>query len=97
MQPKHNPGRVGMRECSAYCIPSLTCIKGDIVETVDKIIAVVQDLGFPVACVIALFWLLYKEMQDRKNRDVKFTELIERNTAAISSLESLVKSLHKEE
>lgn len=64
-------------------------------ETVEYILAAVRELGFPVACVIALFWLLYKEMQDRKNRDVKFTELMERNTAAITSLEALVKSLHE--
>lgn len=63
-------------------------------EIVEYIVKIVQDLGFPVACVVSLFWLLYREMQDRKNRDVKFAELLERNTAAITSLEALVKSLH---
>lgn len=63
-------------------------------ETIEVIITGVRELGFPIASVIALFWLLYKEMQDRKNRDVKFTELLERNTAAITSLETLVRSLH---
>lgn len=64
-------------------------------EAVEYIVTAVRELGFPVACVVALFWLLYKEMQDRKTRDAKFTELIERNTAAVSSLETLVKSLHE--
>lgn len=66
-------------------------------EIVTAVVEVARDMGFPIACVIALFWLLYKEMQDRKNRDSKFTELLERNTAAITSLETLVRSLHKED
>lgn len=64
-------------------------------EAVEYVVTAVRELGFPVACVIVSYWLLYKEMQDRKNHDTKFTELIERNTAAITSLETLVKSLHE--
>ena len=63
-------------------------------ESAEFVINLVRDLGFPIACVVALFLLLYREMQDRRERDTKFTELLERNTAAINSLESLVKNLH---
>lgn len=66
-------------------------------EAVEYIIKFVQELGFPIACVAVLFVLLYREMQDRHDRDTKFTELLERNTAAINSLESLVKNLHSGE
>ena len=66
-------------------------------EAVEFIITFVQELGFPIACVAVLFMLLYREMQDRHDRDTKFTELLERNTAAINSLEALVRNLHAED
>ena len=65
------------------------------VEAVEYVIRFVQELGFPIACVAVLFLLLYREMQDRRERDTKFTALLERNTAAITSLETLVKNLHE--
>lgn len=63
-------------------------------ESAEFVINLVRDLGFPIACVVALFLLLYREMQDRRERETNFTELLERNTAAINSLETLVKNLH---
>lgn len=64
-------------------------------EAVEFVIKFVQELGFPIACVAVLFMLLYREMQERRERETKFTELLERNTAAINSLETLVKNLHE--
>lgn len=63
-------------------------------EIVEKVVEAVSTVGFPIVCVLMLFYLFYKEMEDRKQRDSQFTALLERNTAAINSLESLVKTLH---
>lgn len=63
-------------------------------DIVEKVVEAVSTVGFPIVCVLMLFYLFYKEMEDRKQRDAQFTALLERNTAAINSLESLVKTLH---
>lgn len=61
----------------------------------------VQQVGFPIACTVALFYLLYQEMQQRQRdsaerakRDADFARIIAENTAATNSLKDLVKSLH---
>ena len=63
----------------------------------------VQQVGFPIACTIALFYLLYNEMQQRRKeseeravRDAEFARVIAENTAATQSLKELVKSFHGE-
>ena len=61
----------------------------------------VQQVGFPIACTVALFYLLYNEMQQRRKdaeeraaRDAEFARIIAENTAATQSLKELVKSFH---
>lgn len=61
----------------------------------------VQQVGFPIACTVALFYLLYREMQqrqcdseDRAKRDAEFSRIIAENTAATISLKDLVRALH---
>lgn len=63
-------------------------------ETFEHIIDAVQQLGFPVVCVGCLFYLLYKEMQDRKSRDAETARLLSENTAAINSIKQLIEHLH---
>lgn len=64
------------------------------IETFERVIDAVQQLGFPVVCVACLFYLLYKEMQDRKARDVETARLLSENTAAINSIKQLIEHLH---
>ena len=61
----------------------------------------VQQVGFPIACTVALFYLLYQEMQqrqrdseDRAKREAEFSRIIAENTAATNSLKDLVRALH---
>lgn len=67
-----------------------------------SIIEFVQQVGFPIACTVALFYLLYQEMQQRQKeaeerakRDAEFARIIAENTAATNSLKELVNSLHR--
>ena len=69
---------------------------------ITSIIEFVQQVGFPIACTVALFYLLYQEMQQRQKeaeerarRDSEFTRIIAENTAATNSLKDLVNSLHR--
>lgn len=67
------------------------------VESIELAVNVVQQLGFPIACVISLFYLLYNEMQDRKRRDSETSKLLAENTAAINSIKELIEHLHRGE
>ena len=65
------------------------------------VIEFIQQVGFPITCTVALFYLLYQEMrqrqkesEDRAKRDAEFTRIIAENTAATNSLKELVKSFH---
>lgn len=58
------------------------------------VVEIVQQLGFPIACVVTLFYLLYSEMQDRKRRDSETSKLLAENTAAINSIRQLIEHLH---
>lgn len=61
----------------------------------------IQQVGFPIACTVALFYLLYQEMQqrqrdseDRAKREAEFSRIIAENTAVTHSLKDLVCALH---
>ena len=65
------------------------------------VIEFIQQVGFPIACTVALFYLLYQEMrqrqkesEERATRDAEFTRIIAENTAATNSLKELVRTLH---
>ena len=65
------------------------------------VIEFIQQVGFPIACTVALFYLLYQEMQQRQReaeerakRDAEFTRIIAENTAATNSLKEVVRTLH---
>lgn len=66
----------------------------EVSEVVAVAVQVVQEIGFPIAVAVALFILLYREMQDRKQRDAETMKIISENTSAIHSLRELVQSLH---
>lgn len=53
------------------------------------IVQFVQNLGFPVACVIALFWTLKREQEQHKEEMQRITEALNNNTLALTELKSL--------
>lgn len=50
------------------------------------IIAVVQNLGIPMACLIATFWLWNKERDEHKLSEDKMSEAIHNNTLVMQKL-----------
>lgn len=42
----------------------------------DIFLNAVKDFGFPVACVIALFWMLQKEQESHKQETAALTQAI---------------------
>ena len=46
----------------------------------------IGNLGFPIACVIAMFWMWNKEREDHKAEMQEVTKAIENNTLALTTL-----------
>lgn len=62
---------------------------------------ILQNFGFPVACVAVLFIMLYTEMKARRESDEKWAALtaeckaaVESCRAAVESLKMMVQHLH---
>ena len=51
-----------------------------------EVVNLISNLGFPIACLVALFWLLNKQREEHKEESAKFTEAINNNTLAITKL-----------
>lgn len=50
------------------------------------IVAVFQNLGIPVACLIATFWLWNKEREEHKESESNMVEAVHNNTLVIQKL-----------
>lgn len=53
---------------------------------VSAIVQIVSNLGVPVACMVAMFWMLNKEREDHKLESEKFVEAINNNTVIMTKL-----------
>lgn len=61
-----------------------------------SIVSVVQSLGFPIACVIAMFYFWNKEREDHKAEMADITQALNNNTIALTKLTAYI-SNDKEE
>ena len=61
-----------------------------------SIVSVVQSLGFPIACVIAMFYFWNKEREDHKTEMADITQALNNNTIALTKLTAYI-SNDKEE
>lgn len=64
-------------------------------EWVQVAVDIVSNLGFPIACVGAMFWLLNKERESHKEETDKFTEAINNNTKVMEGVKTIVETLCK--
>ena len=61
----------------------------------DEVIQIVRELGFPIACVVALFWQ-NNRLQEQHREDLsKVTEAINNNTAATQALKDRIGGMQK--
>lgn len=56
----------------------------------DEVIKVIQELGFPIACVIALFWQNNKMQAQNKEESDKMTAALNNNTLALTELKDKI-------
>ena len=59
---------------------------------VDVITQLIGSMGFPIACVIAMFWFWNKEREDHKLEMQKMTEALNNNTLALVKIESVLEN-----
>lgn len=50
----------------------------------------INSVGFPIACVIAMFWMWNKEREEHKNETDKMIEALNNNTKVLESLKSMI-------
>ena len=54
----------------------------------EQIIQLIQSVGFPIACAIALFWQNIKMQEQHKEEMLKVTDALKNNTVAIIELKN---------
>lgn len=55
-------------------------------DTLQTIINLIKDLGFPIAVCIAMFWLNNKQVEQHKEEMSKVTDALNNNTLALTEL-----------
>lgn len=56
----------------------------------DNLVQVIQSLGFPVACVVALFWLIVRITDQHREEMKELTSAVNNNTQALVRLEEKI-------
>lgn len=52
----------------------------------EEIVSLISNVGFPIACVVALFWYLNKEREEHKAETQKLSEAINNNTVVMEKI-----------
>lgn len=55
-------------------------------EFVQQVVDIVNQVGFPIACVVAMFWQMEKERDSHADESERWVEAINRNTNVIEKL-----------
>ena len=55
-------------------------------DTLQTVINLIKDLGFPIAVCIAMFWLNNKQVEQHKEEMNKVTDALNNNTLALTEL-----------
>lgn len=55
-------------------------------DFVQQVVDIINQVGFPIACVVAMFWQMEKERESHAVESEKWVEAINRNTNVIEKL-----------
>lgn len=56
----------------------------------DEIVKIIQTLGFPIACVIALFWQNINLQKQHKEEADKMTQALNNNTLVLTEIKDKI-------
>lgn len=54
-------------------------------DAVNMIVQIFQNLGVPVACLVACFWYIWKRDEDWKLRETNYQEMVNNLSEVISN------------
>ena len=55
-------------------------------DILNAVVEIINKVGFPIACVIAMFWQMEKERESHAAESERWVEAINRNTNVIEKL-----------
>ena len=58
----------------------------------EELITIISNVGFPIACAVAMFLQMEKEREAHKEESEKWVEAFNENTKAITTLTEVVKN-----
>ena len=58
----------------------------------DEIVTIISNVGFPIACAIAMFLQMEKEREAHKEESEKWVEALNKNTNVIATLTEVIKN-----
>ena len=62
---------------------------------VNLITQIISNLGFPIACVVAMFWMLNKERDAHKAEPAELSKAIENNTNVMTQVLDKLETIGK--
>ena len=62
---------------------------------VNVITQIISNLGFPIACVVAMFWMLNKERDAHKAETAELSKAIENNTQVMTKVLDKLETIGK--
>ena len=57
---------------------------------ITALIEVINTVGFPIACVVAMYYLLHKEQESHKEEMGKLVEALNNNTIVLEHIKALL-------
>ena len=60
-----------------------------------EIVTLITNVGFPIACCVALFWYMVNQNEKHKSEIDELTNTINNNTKVLAELTTLIKHLLK--
>lgn len=52
----------------------------------ETVVSLITNMGFPIACVVALFWYLNKERDEHKAETQRLADAINNNTVVMEKI-----------
>lgn len=80
------PVRDLVRVTKAVYPPTICAKGGRYMEVIEMLTSLIQNVGFPIACVIAMFHFWNKEREDHKSELAAVTDALNNNTLVLQSI-----------
>lgn len=63
-------------------------------DILDAIVRFIQNIGFPIACAVAMFWMWDREREEHKAEAEKWVQALNNNTAVMQKLIDRLEEVH---